>query len=83
MHKSHVETVLISACFVKVQRICFILYATRTFICPYPKVSGLGLWEGTQPSERCPWPRQGWTRLSLKVPSNPNDSMVLWFCDKN
>jgi len=31
-----------------------------------------------QISKRCPCPWQGgWTRQSLKVPSNPNHSMVL------
>ena len=38
-----------------------------------------GLW-ATWSSWRCPCSLQGgWTRWPLKVPSNPNYSMILWF----
>lgn len=31
------------------------------------------------PRGMCPWPRQGsWNQINLKVPSIPNDYMILW-----
>ena len=41
----------------------------------------MGLW-ATWSSGRCPCPWQGaWNEMIFKVSSNPNHSMILWFCD--
>ena len=50
---------------------------------PHPLMCSMPGWSAlwaTWSSGRCPCPwQEGWTRWSLKVPSNPKQSMILWW----